>query len=132
MNRQQFYDRLVKERTVFLTLCQEEGVWEVAGYAYKLAPAFAERLILDMTEAQARNSIRAARPAAAAFSELVADILAAHPTKDSLAARIPSDNLTPFYLLCSLVLDAWQQDRQLVQEECDDGKDSGGIAPSIL
>jgi hypothetical protein len=117
MTTQQFYDRLILERTRFLTICQQVGVWrEVERDKPRLAPAFAEGLILDMSEAQARLRIRSDPEGAAAVVELVANLLDEQTNKDTLAAGMPSENLTPFYLLSSLVIDAAHQDWDVLQK----------------
>ena len=132
MNRQQFRQRINQERSAFDSLCEQEGVDDVAGYAYTFAPPFAESLILVLSEDEARNAIRADRPAAKAFFELVEHILDGNTSRDILAATIPPDRMTPFYAMCSLVLDAHQKDREALDAAGGDTRDLDAPNSRIL
>lgn len=103
----EFGERLFLERLAFLLLCAEVNISEdVKTISPRLAPLFAEKLILDLSEDQARARIRSNPKGAAAFALHVEDLVHALKTQTTLASRTPSRDLTPFYLLSSLVIDA--------------------------
>lgn len=107
MTPAEFFERHLQERHRFLRLCREENVWARAETATETAArAFAQGLILDLTEAQARARMRLDPTGAASVAAVVAALVRDRKTRPLLAERLPSEELTPFYLLSALVLDA--------------------------
>lgn len=106
VNPKQFDQRLLEERFRFAKLCEQERVFQlVERIAPVLAPEFAEGLILDLSEDQALRRIRCNRPGAAALAAVVSRLVDERRTRPALAATIPEQPLTPFYVLAALVLD---------------------------
>lgn len=126
MSPQQFEARLNYERSEWSWLRTNERVFMVERRRPKLAPAFAQGLILDMTIEQARLRVRRDPEGAAGFDELLTNIFAGYPKLDIAAAQTPSDDLTPFFALCSLVLAQEREDWDLPDGPRHDGSNSDG------
>jgi hypothetical protein len=131
MAPQEFQARLNRERTDLLWLLHETRIFLEVRERPRLAPAFAEGLILDITEDQARERMRKDRAGAAGFALLVERILATPDATDSLAARVPSGPLTPFYVLSSLVIEAEMEDWDLPDGPKDRSEDSSNQTSDI-
>lgn len=108
MTLHEFDRRMIHEEQQFLALCLEFGVWDRLAEGRvlpTLAPAFAEALILDLSVEATRARIESDPAGAAAVCEVVQALIHDRKTRPLLAAAMPRENLTPFYVMSSLVLD---------------------------
>jgi len=108
MTLHEFDQRMIHEEQQFLAMCLEIGVWDKLAegrVSPTLAPAFAESLILDLDVAATRARIQSDPAGAAAVAEVVQALIHDRKNRPLLAAAMPRENLTPFYVMSSLVLD---------------------------
>lgn len=107
MTLEEFDRRMLREEQQFLAICLEFEVWDnlVDGrISPKLATAFAEGLILDLSAEATRARIQLNPAGAAAVAEVVQALTHDRKERPRLAATMPRENLTPFYVMSSLVL----------------------------
>jgi hypothetical protein len=115
MTLHEFDGRMIDEEQKFLKMCLDFGVWdklEGGRVSPTLALAFAEGLILDLSVEDTRARIHSDPAGAAAVCEVVQARIHDRKTRPLLAADIPREHLTPFYVMSSLVLDVPEQDLQ--------------------
>ncbi|MCI0537242.1 MAG: hypothetical protein L0Z50_18660 [Verrucomicrobiales bacterium] len=111
MTLDEFNQRIVQEEYHFLEWCLAEGVWDRVGkVSPKSALAFAEATILDLSDEATKERIRSDPTGAASFVSMVQQDIADRKTRMLLAARMPSKDLTLFYAMCSIVVDAAARD----------------------
>ncbi len=108
MTLQQFDGRMIEEEQQFLEMCLEFRVWDKLEGGQVLptrAISFAEALILDLSREATKARIQSDPAGAAAVCEVVQARIHDRNTRPVLAAAMPCKNLTPFYVMSSLVLD---------------------------
>lgn len=121
MTLDEFEKRYEQEIYQFLKLHGEEGVSQgVEIIEPKLAPAFAERLIICLDLDSARKQIRMDRAGAEGFAELVQRLVDPEDTRPFLAARMPREHLSAFFLLCSIVIDAAREHANIFENHSED------------
>lgn len=107
MNLKEWNDRLKDEQWRFRKLCEEARVFHRVGtIRARRAVEFAEGLILDLSDEEARTRIQANAEGAAAVLMVTHQLVFPRSNRETLAGRISGGDLPPFYLLASLVLDA--------------------------
>jgi hypothetical protein len=112
MTLEEFDRRMIEEEQKFLEMALAEGIWDKIQGKIRptCAAAFAEALILDLSSEATKDRIHADPAGAAAVLEVVQARIGTRSTRPVLAARLPSANLTPFYVMSSLVLDVPYED----------------------
>jgi hypothetical protein len=108
MTIHEFDRRMVQEEKQFLEMCIAAGVWdrlEAGRVSPILARAFAERLILDLSVEATRARIQSDPAGAAAVAEVVQALIHDRRNRMHIAASIPTEKLTPFYVMGAIVAD---------------------------
>lgn len=119
MTLQEFDQRMIQEEQQFLGICLDFGVWDKlheGRISPTLARAFAEGLILDLSVENARARMRSDPAGAAAVAEVVQALIHDRKSRPHLAATMPSENMTPFYVMSSLVLDVSQEELETFEK----------------
>ena len=125
MTPKQFDERYIEELHRFLKLCEQERVFFlVERIRPRIAPQFASELIHDLTEGEALKRIQSNIEGAAALAVLSQELARERSNRPSLAAQMPQGELTPFFVLSSMVLFAAHDDRTFLETATDETPDS--------
>src|SRR5437899_353888 len=115
MNAKEFKARFGKEECDFLKLCAAEGVsFKVEISNPRLGPPFAEKLILCPDLASAQRLIHSDMDGAEGLIELAQNLVDVEQSWPFLSEKMPKGDLTPFYVISALAIDAFERDKDFL------------------